>query len=111
VQSQKKGTRAFPNLHDTNTSAGVDFTNHLSTTIFLFADGHVKALKPSATFRGAVNMWANDPSQGDTGGLVSALQSQDAALQYSIVIHYPRDEKHSARVKFHVPSEGESRNS
>jgi prepilin-type N-terminal cleavage/methylation domain-containing protein/prepilin-type processing-associated H-X9-DG protein len=81
VVSENKGSRAFPNVDDTNSSGGFDFTNHLSTTNFLFADGHVKALKPSATFRGAVNMWANNPSQGDTGGLVSALQSQDAALQ------------------------------
>ena len=31
-------------------------TNHLGTTSFLFADGHVKSLKPTATIRG-LNMW------------------------------------------------------
>jgi prepilin-type processing-associated H-X9-DG protein len=34
---------------------GFEFTNHLGTTNFLFADGHVKALKPTATIN--PNMW------------------------------------------------------
>ena len=36
--------------------ADVQFTNHLGTTNFLFADGHVKAMKPLATLS-PVNMW------------------------------------------------------
>ena len=36
------------------------FTNHLTTTNFLFVDGHVKALKPSATATADINMWTND---------------------------------------------------
>jgi prepilin-type N-terminal cleavage/methylation domain-containing protein/prepilin-type processing-associated H-X9-DG protein len=40
----------------------VDFTNHLGMTNLLFADGHVKAMKPEATIQG-VNMWSNDPTK------------------------------------------------
>ncbi|PQV62930.1 hypothetical protein B1R32_11827 [Abditibacterium utsteinense] len=42
---------------DTNTN----FQNHLGMTNFLFADGHVKSLKPMATVTGA-NMWTLDPT-------------------------------------------------
>ena len=34
------------------------FTNHLTTTNFLFIDGHVKSLKPSATANTTIDMWA-----------------------------------------------------
>ena len=40
-----------------------DFTNHLGTSNFLFADGHVKALKPMATTN--PNMWTAE-DDGDT---------------------------------------------
>ena len=45
-----------------NTAGGFPFafTNHLTTTNYLFVDGHVKSLKPSATASGTVNLWAND---------------------------------------------------
>lgn len=36
--------------------ASSNLTNHLGTTVFLFADGHVKSLKPSATAT-PTNMW------------------------------------------------------
>ncbi len=38
------------------------FNRHLETGNYLFADGHVKSLKPSATTAGGVNMWARDNS-------------------------------------------------
>lgn len=44
------------------TGNSIDFQNHLNTTNFLFADGHVKALKPSATITGGVNMWSVNPT-------------------------------------------------
>jgi len=37
----------------------MDVTNHLANTNFLFADGHVKSLKPVMTITG-VNMWSCD---------------------------------------------------
>lgn len=52
-----------------------DFTNHLGTSNFLFADGHVKSLKPLATGT-PLNMWnvANTTNLGDANtGPGSAL--------------------------------------
>ena len=40
------------------------FTNHLTTTNFLFGDGHVKSLKPTATVSPTINMWTNDNTSG-----------------------------------------------
>jgi len=42
-------------------SSSLYVTNHLATSNFLFADGHVKALKPSATVKNG-NMWSLDPN-------------------------------------------------
>lgn len=75
--SENQGNRNSSNLYSISTSGGMDFTNHLTTTNFLFADGHVKAMKPAATFRGGVNMWAVDPASTDSqlsgsGGLPAA---------------------------------------
>ncbi len=41
------------------------FTNHLQTTNYLFGDGHVKSMKPSATATTTLNMWTNS-NQTDT---------------------------------------------
>jgi prepilin-type N-terminal cleavage/methylation domain-containing protein/prepilin-type processing-associated H-X9-DG protein len=59
------GTDADPDYWDMNTRLGVaniDFTNHLGSTNFLFADGHVKAMKPESTIAGGVNMWSVKPT-------------------------------------------------
>jgi prepilin-type N-terminal cleavage/methylation domain-containing protein/prepilin-type processing-associated H-X9-DG protein len=54
------------------------FTNHLATTNFLFADGHVKALKPVATAT-PTNMW--NVSQGAApAGLTSIAKSNPGAV-------------------------------
>ena len=39
------------------------FAGHLTTSNYLFVDGHVKALKPMATVTGNVNLWTRDNSQ------------------------------------------------
>jgi len=44
---------------DTNVPPSA-FTNHLTTSNFLFVDGHVKALKPGSTSTSSINMWAVD---------------------------------------------------
>lgn len=52
-----------------DTAHGTLFANHLSQSNYLFADGHVKTLKPNATVdnangcggSGSVNMWTRDP--------------------------------------------------
>lgn len=76
--SENQGTRNSSNLYSTSTAGGMDFTNHLSSTNFLFVDGHVKSLKPMATYRTGLNMWANDPAATDSslfGGLRGAENS------------------------------------
>jgi prepilin-type N-terminal cleavage/methylation domain-containing protein/prepilin-type processing-associated H-X9-DG protein len=48
-----------------NSSSNSQLQGHLGTTNYLFADGHVKAMKPSATYKAGspvVNMWSVDPS-------------------------------------------------
>jgi prepilin-type processing-associated H-X9-DG protein len=60
-------------------SDNTTFTNHLATTNFLFADGHVKALKPEATITG-VNMWAFDPANDPVSGyLKTAIATNGTA--------------------------------
>jgi prepilin-type N-terminal cleavage/methylation domain-containing protein/prepilin-type processing-associated H-X9-DG protein len=44
-------------------------TNHLTTTNFLFADGHVKSMKPTGTVAGGVNMWSVNPATTIPGNL------------------------------------------
>ena len=39
---------------------GPNEPGHMGTANFVFADGHVKSLKPSATLAGGVNMWYID---------------------------------------------------
>ena len=65
---ENTGATADPDIYNVSrignnapTGNSIDFTNHLSTTNYLFVDGHVKSLKPSATYVGA-NMWSIDPT-------------------------------------------------
>ncbi len=61
---------------------GVNFTNHLGTSNFLFADGHVKAMRPTqlATTTPALNMFAVDPSEAPPAALITALGKEQARL-------------------------------
>ena len=66
---ENSGSNYYPiqyNLSNLN-GADYDFTNHLTTSNYLFADGHVKALKPLATAN-PINMWniSNTTNAGDT---------------------------------------------
>jgi prepilin-type N-terminal cleavage/methylation domain-containing protein/prepilin-type processing-associated H-X9-DG protein len=54
------------------------FTNHLTTTNFLFVDGHVKALKPGATSTTSVNMWANN--NAPLTACITAMAAAEAFL-------------------------------
>lgn len=59
----------------------VDFINHLGTTNFLFADGHVKAMRPLATISGA-QMWSMRPTvDSANASLRAALEAEEARLQ------------------------------
>ena len=64
---------------DTNAKfygANTGFTSHLKMANFLFIDGHVKALKPTATATTAVNMWTID-----NAGTFATLQASLATGQ------------------------------
>jgi prepilin-type processing-associated H-X9-DG protein len=64
------------------TTTNFDITNHLGGTNYLFADGHVKALRPSKTLTpGSLNMWAVDSVQGNgSNTLKGGLASQEAGM-------------------------------
>lgn len=65
---------------EVNLGYGNPFTNllwsgHLTTANYLFADGHVKALKPQNTYNSTTNLWARDP----TNLAFSTTQASNAA--------------------------------
>ena len=71
--------RFDPDMYGPVDMVNIGFQNHLATTNFLFADGHVKSLKPMATVT-PLNMWniSNAPAPPD---LVNALQIATAKLK------------------------------
>ncbi|MBV9470233.1 MAG: hypothetical protein JOZ57_13435 [Abitibacteriaceae bacterium] len=51
--AEYKGTGNNPGVTSTSSTNGsLDPTNHLGNSNWLFADGHVKALRPTATITG-----------------------------------------------------------
>ena len=64
-----------PSGYDLSSTAYHLFNSHLQTGNYLFADGHVKALKPFNTIPPAAptNMWMNNGSSDLPSGLTSAL--------------------------------------
>ncbi|RYX82281.1 DUF1559 domain-containing protein [bacterium] len=54
------------------------FGGHLSTSNFLYADGHVKSLRPLNTIVGGVNQWTRDNAIAPSAGLIAMLQSAEA---------------------------------
>jgi prepilin-type N-terminal cleavage/methylation domain-containing protein/prepilin-type processing-associated H-X9-DG protein len=68
-------------------TGGLSPQNHLGVTNYLFGDGHVKALKPTATLNWTnwCNMWAIDPTGSagatGTGALMTRLQNLESAMQ------------------------------
>lgn len=69
-------SRVDPEFYATDPSDAFLFTNHLGTSSFLFADGHVKSLKPTATMN--PNMWTVE-DDGDT--LPANVKNQIIARQ------------------------------
>ena len=80
--AEYKGTGNYANINSTSSANGMfDLTNHLGTSNYLFVDGHVKSMKPTATISGG-NMWASDPTNSAVHStLRNSLASQEAALQ------------------------------
>jgi len=79
--AEDSGGRNEPNIYNLYniTHDQVDFQNHLGTTNFLFADGHVKSLKPLATGT-PINMWnvRNTTNSTDTTPGAAAQTLLDA---------------------------------
>jgi prepilin-type N-terminal cleavage/methylation domain-containing protein/prepilin-type processing-associated H-X9-DG protein len=71
------GTSNRPNVASSSDIGGFNLTNHLATTNYLFVDGHVKSLKPTATVAaGTLNMWSLDPTANTSGADFNALQAK-----------------------------------
>lgn len=65
-----------PSGYDNNATAFRLFSGHLATGNYLFADGHVKSLRPFDTVppKASVNMWTRTQTTVVPSGLQSALQ-------------------------------------
>ncbi len=82
---EQDGNTGNPDLYNVGDFYGppknTQFQNHLTTTNFLFADGHVKALKPNSTVTGA-NMWTLDPMNDvPTAGVKGAMSYQQSLMK------------------------------
>ena len=92
---EQTGTRIDPEFYglgDFNVNPSppnqMKLQNHLSSSNYLFADGHVKALKPTATGT-PTNLWnvnqTTNPTDTQPGpapaGLLNALAAQEKAMQ------------------------------
>jgi prepilin-type N-terminal cleavage/methylation domain-containing protein/prepilin-type processing-associated H-X9-DG protein len=74
VVAEYKGTGNYANINSTSSANGMfDLSNHLGTSNYLFVDGHVKSMKPTATINGG-NMWASDPAS-PTAAVQTILRS------------------------------------
>jgi prepilin-type N-terminal cleavage/methylation domain-containing protein/prepilin-type processing-associated H-X9-DG protein len=77
VVVEYNGTRSRANVGSVSVAGGLNPTNHLGTSNYLFLDGHVKSLKLTATVANG-NMWALDPD--NTGGTNTNLTALKTAL-------------------------------
>ena len=75
--STRSPAHSYSGVAGTQFSEGYGLTNHLTTSNYLFADGHVKALKPLATVT-PDNMWDYDLAPWP--GLVTELGKAQTAL-------------------------------
>lgn len=53
------------------------FSGHLGTGNYLYADGHVKSMRPLRTIAGGVNTWARDNTVAPSAALVEMLTFSD----------------------------------
>lgn len=68
------------------------FTNHLGTANFLFVDGHVKAMQPTATATPEINMWTinnNTTLPSVAVGAPATLQTTMAKAEIAMPISSP----------------------
>ena len=59
--------------------ADLTFQGHLGTTNFLFADGHVKSMRPTLTVQGT-NMWDINSTKAPSNGLITKMGDQTTNL-------------------------------
>lgn len=83
--AEYSGTRADGFIWNTSAAGGMNPQNHLGMTNYLFADGHVKSMKPSVTVvYGAsyVDMWSCDPTGNNPGlqPLYDRVRAIEAAM-------------------------------
>jgi prepilin-type N-terminal cleavage/methylation domain-containing protein/prepilin-type processing-associated H-X9-DG protein len=83
---ENSGTTNSQHVHNPAWIDGtlIDFTNHLGMSNYLFADGHVKALKPTAlaTTSPVLYMFSVDPTVDvPPANLITALGKEQARLQ------------------------------
>jgi len=75
------GPSTTANIQTISLSPGGWFLrSHLGTTNFLFVDGHVKAMKPTATIAGG-NMWTIDPTTYTSGTVFNTLRTNLASRE------------------------------
>ena len=85
--SEQNGARIGTNSKGLAADEGLEFQSHLKTTNFLFADGHVKAMRPTATYAGTtagvdlLNMWGVSPTTAQNTALKTQLATNEAAMQ------------------------------
>ena len=68
--------RTWPDSWDTTY---IDFQGHLGTTNFLFADGHVKSMRPTLTVQGT-NMWLTDNDVPPAPLLIAKMGTETTRL-------------------------------
>ena len=80
-ENGKTAEQKFFNYTYILSTTGKTLTNHLGTSNWLFADGHVKALKPSATIN-PINMWVISAQDTTTPGAnwINAINDVEAAM-------------------------------
>ena len=73
---ENRNARAEPNYYN---AGEAQFQGHLGTTNFLFADGHVKSMRPTLTVQG-VNMWDVDSKRTPAGAWVTRMGTETTLL-------------------------------
>ena len=86
--AEYSGLSAHIDINDGGNFADRDsaFTGHLGNSNFLFCDGHVKALKPSATINatGAVyNSWAGEENDTPPAGMITDINKWQLLINKS----------------------------
>ena len=72
--------RNVPAVNFNSIGAANLMLSHLATTNLLFADGHVKSMKPMQTIAGGVNMWSADNAIAVPSAVRTYLETSQTAM-------------------------------